>query len=69
MKTLIIHPEDPSTFFLDIVYAPIENKTVITGGVSKSEVQKLIRINYHNSDRKKFNSVDYFFREFYNLSL
>ena len=43
MKTLIIHPEDPSTFFLDIVYAPIENKTVITGGVSKSEVQKLIR--------------------------
>ena len=43
MKTLIIHPEDPSTFFLDIVYAPIENKTVITGGVSKVEVQQLIR--------------------------
>jgi hypothetical protein len=43
MKTLIIHPEDPSTSFLDIVYAPIENKTVITGGVSKSEVQQLIR--------------------------
>jgi hypothetical protein len=43
MKTLIIHPEDPSTSFLDIVYAPIENKTVITGGISKSEVQQLIR--------------------------
>jgi hypothetical protein len=43
MKTLIIHPEDDSTSFLDIVYAPIENKTVITGGVSKSEVQRLIR--------------------------
>ena len=43
MKTLIIHPADPSTSFLDIVYAPIENKTVITGGISKSEVQQLIR--------------------------
>jgi hypothetical protein len=43
MKTLIIHPADPSTSFLDIVYAPIENKTVITGGVSKTEVQQLIR--------------------------
>ena len=41
MKTLIIHPADPSTSFLDIVYAPIENKTVITGGVSKTEVQQL----------------------------
>jgi len=43
MKTLIIHPSDYSTSFLDIVYAPIENKTVITGGISKSEVQQLIR--------------------------
>ena len=43
MKTLIIHPEDYSTSFLDIVYAPIENKTVITGGISKFEVQQLIR--------------------------
>jgi hypothetical protein len=42
MKTLIIHPEDPSTSFLDIVYAPIENKTVITGGVSKTDVMKLM---------------------------
>jgi hypothetical protein len=42
MKTLIIHPKDPSTSFLDIVYAPIENKTVVTGGISKSEVQQLI---------------------------
>lgn len=43
MKTLIIHPADPSTSFLDIVYESIPNKTVITGGVSKSEVQQLIR--------------------------
>ena len=42
MKTLIIHPEDSSTSFLDIVYKPIEEKTVITGGVSKSELNKLI---------------------------
>jgi hypothetical protein len=43
MKTLIIHPADNSTSFLDIVYESIPNKTVITGGVSKSEVQQLIR--------------------------
>ena len=43
MKTLIIHPEDESTFFLDIVYKPIENKTVITGGVSKFELMTLIK--------------------------
>lgn len=43
MKTLIIHPADDSTTFLDIVYAPIRNKTVITGGVSKTEVMKLIQ--------------------------
>jgi len=42
MKTLIIHPEDKTTSFLDIVYQPIENKTVITGGVTKSELNKLI---------------------------
>jgi hypothetical protein len=43
MKTLIVHPEDSSTTFLDIVYAPIENKTLITGGVSKTELMKLIQ--------------------------
>jgi hypothetical protein len=43
MKTLIIHPEDESTFFLDIVYKPIENKTVINGGISKTELMTLIR--------------------------
>jgi hypothetical protein len=42
MKTLIVHPEDRSTSFLDIVYNPIPNKTVITGGVSKDELKKLI---------------------------
>lgn len=42
MKTLIIHPEDASTSFLDIVYASVEDKTIITGGVSKTDVIKLI---------------------------
>jgi len=42
MKTLIIHPEDDSTSFLDIIYQPIENKTVVTGGVSKMEIMRLI---------------------------
>ena len=42
MKTLIIHPQDSSTSFLDIVYKSIENKTVITGGVTKSELHELI---------------------------
>ena len=43
MKTLIIHPEDTSTSFLDIVYTPIPNKTVVTGGVSKEDIKKLIK--------------------------
>jgi hypothetical protein len=42
MKTLIIHPSDESTTFLDIVYENVENKTVITGGVSKGDLIKLI---------------------------
>jgi hypothetical protein len=43
MKILIVHPKDSSTSFLDIVYKPIPNKTVITGGVSKQELIELIR--------------------------
>jgi hypothetical protein len=43
MKTLIIHPKDSSTSFLDIVYQPIENKTVITGGITKEELHDLIK--------------------------
>lgn len=42
MKTLIIHPKDSSTGFLDIVYEPIVDKTIITGGISKLEVHELI---------------------------
>ena len=42
MKTLIIHPTDKSTTFLDIVYKNIEDKTVVTGGVTVAELNELI---------------------------
>lgn len=42
MKTLIIHPEDDTTKFLTGIYATLTNKTVITGGVTKSELKKYI---------------------------
>jgi hypothetical protein len=42
MKTLIIHPADHSTSFLDIVYESVPNKTLITGGVSKGDLIRLI---------------------------
>ena len=44
-KTLIIHPKDFSTSFLDIVYKdiPDDKKTIVTGGLTKTEVIKLMR--------------------------
>lgn len=42
MKTLIIHPLDASTGFLDIVYTPVIDKTIVTGGISKDELKELI---------------------------
>lgn len=38
MKTLIIHPLDDSTSFLDIVYTPIPDKTVITNGYKSNVI-------------------------------
>jgi hypothetical protein len=43
MKTLIVHPADESTTFLDIVYKDIPNKTVVQGGCSKMDVMNLIK--------------------------
>lgn len=43
MRTLIIHPHDPSTEVLNIVYSNIPNKTVITCGLTKSEIRQLIK--------------------------
>lgn len=42
LKTLIIHPDDPTTDFLKPIYKPIKNKTVIIGGSHKSELMHLI---------------------------
>ena len=41
--TLIIHPLDHSTIFLCGIYASLPDKTVITGGMTKAEVQEQIR--------------------------
>lgn len=43
MKTLIIHPEDSTTTFLDPIYAGIPNQTRIQGNRSKEEVLDLIQ--------------------------
>jgi hypothetical protein len=43
MNTLIIHPEDPTTTFLDPIYAGIPNQTRIQGNRSKEEVLGLIQ--------------------------
>jgi hypothetical protein len=47
MSTLIIHPQDSTTNFLKPIYALIQDETVITGGITKSELKKLIE----NHDR------------------
>lgn len=43
MKTLIIHPEDPSTSFLDIVYNSIPDKTLVTGNMSKDDLREMMK--------------------------
>lgn len=45
MKNLVIHPKDPTTEFLSPIYANIEDKTVVTGGITKSELRVLIEIH------------------------
>jgi hypothetical protein len=42
VKTLVIHPKDSSTTFLEKTYKNIPNKTVVTGGLTKAEVMALI---------------------------
>lgn len=42
MKTLVIHPDDPSTDFLIPIYDNIFQPTVVTGGVSKEELKQMI---------------------------
>jgi hypothetical protein len=40
-RTLVIHPEDESTWFLNILYAPIEGATVITGGTQDEVIEAI----------------------------
>eukprot|EP01091_Cochliopodium_minus_P016970 TRINITY_DN6526_c0_g1_i1.p1 TRINITY_DN6526_c0_g1~~TRINITY_DN6526_c0_g1_i1.p1 ORF type:complete len:188 (-),score=37.40 TRINITY_DN6526_c0_g1_i1:439-1002(-) len=44
-KILIVHPKDESTSFLKPIYEKLENKTVITGGISKKRLIELIDEN------------------------
>lgn len=41
-KNLVIHPDDPSTDFLDTTYKDLPDTTVVTGGLTKREVFDLI---------------------------
>jgi hypothetical protein len=45
MDCLVIHPKDETTTFLKPIYATLKNRTVITGGISKSELRKQIEIH------------------------
>ena len=42
MKTLIIHPKDKTTVFLEPIYEKIDNKTVIQKNSSFEEIINLI---------------------------
>lgn len=43
MKTLVIHPEDPSTDFLKPIYAGLDNCEVITKGKTPTYIKNAIR--------------------------
>ena len=43
MSTLIIHPQDPSTKFLEKIYSSLSGKIIITGGITKEQVRDLIQ--------------------------
>jgi len=45
MKNLIIHPKDPTTDFLSPIYANLNDKTVVSDGITKSEVRLLVEIH------------------------
>lgn len=45
MKTLVIHPSDSSTEFLSPIYANLNDKIVVTDGITKSELRVLIEIH------------------------
>lgn len=42
MKILVIHPNDPTTDDLCVIYKDVPNATVVRGGVHKEHVRELI---------------------------
>ena len=42
MKTLVIHPEDSSTTFLEQVYSNLRDKTLIKGGITRTVLMEMI---------------------------
>ncbi len=42
MKTLIVHPKDGSTRFLQRIYKDIPQKTVVTGGITRKYLRHLM---------------------------
>ena len=45
MKTLIIHPQDSTTDFLDFIYNSIPNKTLVTADTDKPTIIDLIKLS------------------------
>jgi len=41
-KTLVIHPKDPSTKFLEPIYKSIKNKKVVSGDYSSTRIREMI---------------------------
>ena len=46
MKTLVIHPEDASTDFLKTIYEDIENKTVLSTGLTFEKIATELQKDY-----------------------
>jgi len=43
MKTLVIHPKDPTTDFLKPIYASVTDATVVTGGGNTSRITRYLK--------------------------
>ena len=43
MKTLVIHPKDDSTMFLNRAYQSLDDVTLVQGGVSRDQLKDMVR--------------------------
>lgn len=62
MTTLIIHPKDPSTRFLEVIYKNIPDKTVITGRTQKNKIASLIESHDRGNDNGSRMSLRFILR-------